>query len=147
MPFKSRAQQRWGHTAAGEKALGGAEAVHEWDEATKKSGKRLPARGYNGAISERVRQRFESGHHNPHPRHGHTGHDHLLRERREREETHGIKSRAAFSTSNRPSNGIQPSLPMYGEFGGREGGDRGVSSYYGGPSSRSTKDDIPGVSR
>jgi len=42
MPFVSRAQQRWGHTAAGEKALGGPAAVAEWDSATK--GEKLPAR-------------------------------------------------------------------------------------------------------
>lgn len=40
MPFVSDAQRRWGHTAAGEKALGGSAAVHEWDAATK--GKALP---------------------------------------------------------------------------------------------------------
>ena len=34
MPFKSRAQQRWAHSPTGEKALGGASAVHEWDSAT-----------------------------------------------------------------------------------------------------------------
>lgn len=34
MPWQSKAQQRWGHTAAGEKALGGASSVHEWDQAT-----------------------------------------------------------------------------------------------------------------
>lgn len=34
MPFLSKAQQRWGHTPEGEKALGGPGAVHEWDEAT-----------------------------------------------------------------------------------------------------------------
>ena len=39
-PFVSDAQRRWGHTAAGEKALGGKAGVHEWDEATK--GKKLP---------------------------------------------------------------------------------------------------------
>jgi hypothetical protein len=36
MPFVSRAQQRWGHTPAGEKALGGKSAVAEWDHATPK---------------------------------------------------------------------------------------------------------------
>lgn len=41
-PFVSDAQRRWGHTAAGEKALGGKAGVHEWDEATK--GKKLPER-------------------------------------------------------------------------------------------------------
>jgi hypothetical protein len=34
MPFVSKAQQRWGHTASGEKALGGPSAVEEWDHAT-----------------------------------------------------------------------------------------------------------------
>jgi hypothetical protein len=34
MPFVSKAQQRWGHTAEGEKALGGPSAVKEWDSAT-----------------------------------------------------------------------------------------------------------------
>ena len=43
MPFVSRAQQRWGHTAAGEKALGGASAVAEWDSVTPK-GKAVPQR-------------------------------------------------------------------------------------------------------
>lgn len=40
MPYKSQAQRRWAHTAAGKKALGGEAGVHEWDEATK--GKKLP---------------------------------------------------------------------------------------------------------
>ena len=35
MPYESKAQQRWAHTPAGTKALGGAAKVHEWDEATK----------------------------------------------------------------------------------------------------------------
>lgn len=35
MPYESKAQQAWAHTPAGEKALGGPEKVHEWDEATK----------------------------------------------------------------------------------------------------------------
>ena len=34
MPFLSKAQQRWGHSPAGIKALGGKQAVHEWDQAT-----------------------------------------------------------------------------------------------------------------
>jgi hypothetical protein len=42
MPFKSLAQERWGHTKAGEKALGGPSTVKEWDAATK--GKKLPRR-------------------------------------------------------------------------------------------------------
>lgn len=40
MPFVSRQQQKWGHTAEGEKALGGPAGVAEWDAATK--GKELP---------------------------------------------------------------------------------------------------------
>lgn len=40
MPFKSLKQERWGHTAAGEKALGGKNKVKEWDQASK--GKDLP---------------------------------------------------------------------------------------------------------
>lgn len=40
MPYKSDSQRRWAHTKAGEEALGGKKAVHEWDEATK--GKDLP---------------------------------------------------------------------------------------------------------
>ena len=39
-PYRSQAQRRWAHTKAGEKALGGKAAVHEWDEASK--GKKLP---------------------------------------------------------------------------------------------------------
>lgn len=35
MPFKSKAQQRWAHTPAGEEALGGPDKVAEWDAATK----------------------------------------------------------------------------------------------------------------
>jgi len=42
MPYKSRAQEGWAHTPAGEKALGGPAKVAEWDAATK--GKKLPAR-------------------------------------------------------------------------------------------------------
>lgn len=40
MPYKSDAQRKWAHTAAGTKALGGKSAVHEWDTASK--GKKLP---------------------------------------------------------------------------------------------------------
>ena len=40
MPFKSLAQERWAHTEAGEKALGGPEKVAEWDSASK--GLKLP---------------------------------------------------------------------------------------------------------
>jgi hypothetical protein len=40
MPYVSRQQEKWAHTAAGEKALGGPAKVHEWDEASK--GMKLP---------------------------------------------------------------------------------------------------------
>jgi len=36
MPWKSKAQARWGHSASGVKALGGKTAVAEWDAATPK---------------------------------------------------------------------------------------------------------------
>ena len=39
MPFESKAQERWGNSPAGQKALG-AKGVKEWDAATK--GKHLP---------------------------------------------------------------------------------------------------------
>ena len=42
MPYKSQAQERWAHTPAGTKALGGSAKVAEWDSATK--GKELPAK-------------------------------------------------------------------------------------------------------
>ena len=52
MPFVSRAQQRWGHTAEGEKALGGKSAVAEWDSATPK-GAKVPqySKGDGGAVA------------------------------------------------------------------------------------------------
>lgn len=37
MPFKSKKQQAWAHTTAGEKALGGPQKVAEWDKATNQS--------------------------------------------------------------------------------------------------------------
>lgn len=40
MPYKSLAQERWAHTKAGLKALGGKKKVAEWDKASK--GLKLP---------------------------------------------------------------------------------------------------------
>jgi hypothetical protein len=40
MPFVSRQQQKWAHTARGKKSLGGDAKVAEWDAASK--GKKLP---------------------------------------------------------------------------------------------------------
>ncbi len=40
MPWKSKAQAAWGHSEAGEEALGGEAAVKEWDNASR--GKKLP---------------------------------------------------------------------------------------------------------
>lgn len=56
MPFKSEAQNRWAHTPAGTKALGGPAAVKEWESATDYS--HLPARkGYaQGGKVKRVDQ-------------------------------------------------------------------------------------------
>lgn len=37
MPFVSKAQQRWGNSTAGIKALGGKKNVAEWNRATPKN--------------------------------------------------------------------------------------------------------------
>lgn len=42
MSWKSKAQQRWGNSPDGIKALGGKQAVAEWDRAT--GNKKLPQR-------------------------------------------------------------------------------------------------------
>lgn len=42
MPYRSDAQRKWAHTAAGAKALGGKGKVREWDQASK--GMKLPAK-------------------------------------------------------------------------------------------------------
>jgi hypothetical protein len=34
VPWKSKAEARWGHSPSGLEALGGEEAVKEWDDAT-----------------------------------------------------------------------------------------------------------------
>ena len=36
MPFQSKAQQRWGNSPSGVKALGGKAAVEEWNSSTPK---------------------------------------------------------------------------------------------------------------
>lgn len=40
MPFVSQKQRQWGHTQAGTRALGGKQAVAEWERAT--GNKKLP---------------------------------------------------------------------------------------------------------
>lgn len=40
MPYKSKKQQAWAHTEAGQKALGGIEKVKEWDKES--AGLKLP---------------------------------------------------------------------------------------------------------
>jgi len=40
MPFKSEAQRKWAYTKAGTHALGGKQAVAEWERAT--GSKKLP---------------------------------------------------------------------------------------------------------
>jgi hypothetical protein len=42
VPWVSDAQRRWGHTARGQRALGGKGKVHEWDTASR--GHNLPER-------------------------------------------------------------------------------------------------------
>lgn len=46
MPWKSKAQARWGHSPSGIRALGGLGRVAEWDAATPKGS--LPARKSKG---------------------------------------------------------------------------------------------------
>jgi hypothetical protein len=41
MPYRSISQMRWAHTKEGIKALGGAEKVKEWDEASRGRTSRL----------------------------------------------------------------------------------------------------------
>lgn len=40
MPFKSQVQRKWAYTKEGTKALGGIQAVQEWEKAT--GNKKLP---------------------------------------------------------------------------------------------------------
>lgn len=40
MPFRSEAQRKWAYTKVGTKALGGKQAVQEWEKAT--GNKKLP---------------------------------------------------------------------------------------------------------
>lgn len=40
MPWKSEQQRKWDHTKQGTKALGGIQAVREWEQAT--GNKKLP---------------------------------------------------------------------------------------------------------
>ena len=46
MPFKSQAQRKWAYTKEGTKALGGTQAVKEWEQAT--GSKKLPKRVKKG---------------------------------------------------------------------------------------------------
>jgi hypothetical protein len=50
MPFKSKAQERWGNSPSGRKALGAA-GVKEWDQASK--GLKLPQKV--GAFGKKAR--------------------------------------------------------------------------------------------
>ncbi len=54
MPYKSQAQERWAHTPAGMKALGGPSAVAEWDAASK--GKKLPSRS-GGVLANALKKK------------------------------------------------------------------------------------------
>ena len=54
MPFLSRAQQRWGNSSSGVKALGGKANVAEWNQATKESS--LPQRK-EGALRQTAKKR------------------------------------------------------------------------------------------
>jgi hypothetical protein len=55
MPYKSDAQRRWAHTAAGVRALGGTAKVAEWDRASKSM--KLSARKSNTGILGKLKAR------------------------------------------------------------------------------------------
>ena len=52
MPYKSAAQRRWAHSPTGEKALGGPQAVTEWDRASE--GMKLPERAKGGTVGKNL---------------------------------------------------------------------------------------------
>jgi hypothetical protein len=52
MPWQSKAQARWGHSPSGMRALGGKQAVREWDAATRKGA--LPER--KGSLRKAARK-------------------------------------------------------------------------------------------
>jgi hypothetical protein len=66
MPWESGAQRRWGHTAAGEKALGGPAAVAEWDAAT--AGRELPEHAHHAQHEFSAHQERAMRHGNRHVR-------------------------------------------------------------------------------
>jgi hypothetical protein len=51
MPWKSKAQERWGNSPAGHKALGNS-GVDEWNQASK--GKKLPEHTVGSAIKKQI---------------------------------------------------------------------------------------------
>lgn len=55
MPYESLAQERWAHTDAGTKALGGPAKVKEWDAATKGRSlpQKVPAHAQGGIVSNK----------------------------------------------------------------------------------------------
>lgn len=58
MPYTSDQQRKWAHTETGEKALGGAAKVAEWDAASK--GKDLPK--YAPSSKKKVKLRVKRKH-------------------------------------------------------------------------------------
>lgn len=58
MPFESQAQNRWAHTPAGTKALGGPAKVKEWEQATDYS--HLPEKTVNKGHLSKTEQ-FAAG--------------------------------------------------------------------------------------
>ncbi len=55
MPFKSKAESRWGNSPSGIKALGGPSAVAEWNAST--NFESLPEKAEGGAISRALKSR------------------------------------------------------------------------------------------
>jgi len=54
MPWRSKAQARWGHSPSGLRALGGKDKVGEWDSATPKGS--LPERKKSHVIPRRKKK-------------------------------------------------------------------------------------------
>lgn len=50
MPFKSQAQNRWAHTSAGKRALGGSAKLKEWEKSTDFS--KLPKKLERGSLGK-----------------------------------------------------------------------------------------------
>lgn len=58
MPFVSKAQQRWGNSPTGVKALGGANAVKEWNQSTNE--KKIPKKIAHPGVMKKAQDKVKS---------------------------------------------------------------------------------------